>query len=183
MQGWGGRQPGGPARRQTLGHSRGGLAIRAATWISPGGGQALLWHPQLCQGPGPHVGGVLGQARAAPLHPAPNPGRRDWVLRLVDDWPWGTLLTSLPFLGAVCFFLSLPCAQNVAQTTRPLASRSLLPRPRERAVLQEMPDARLPRSPLPETPCTGPPPGHPVSQRVPLRWGATGSPWPLHEQA
>lgn len=103
--------------------------------------------------------------------------------RLVDDWPRGALLTSLPFLGAVCFFLSLPRAQNVAQATRPLASHSLPPRPRESAVLREMPGAQLPCSLLPETPCTRPPPGHPSSQRVLLRWGTTGSPWPLHEQA
>lgn len=58
-----------------LGHSRGGLAIRAAAWISPEGGQALLWHPQLCQGPGPRVGGVLGQVRATPLsNPLPAGG-------------------------------------------------------------------------------------------------------------
>ena len=138
-------------RRQTLGHSRGGLAIRAAAWISSGGGQTLLWHPQLCQDPGPRVGGVLGQLRATPLS-NPLPGRRDWVQRLVDDWLRGALLTSLPFLGAVCFFLSLPRAQNVAQATRPLASRSLPPRPRESAVLREMPGARLPCSLLPETP-------------------------------
>ncbi|CAI9152676.1 unnamed protein product [Rangifer tarandus platyrhynchus] len=104
--------------------------------------------------------------------------RRDWVQRLVDDWPRGALLTAEPhgtFLGAVCFFLSLPRAQNVAQATRPLASLSLPPRPRERAVPWEMPGARLPRSLLPETPCTRPPPGHPFSQRVPLRWGQLGA--------
>ena len=134
-------------------------------WVSPGGGQAL-WHPQLCQGPGPRVAGMLGPAGAAP------PGRRDWVPQLT--WmagPPGALLAFLSFLGALCFFLSLPLPR---MWLRPRGRWHLAP-----AALSQ--GTRCPpglpsclRSLLPETPA----PGHPLPQRVPLRWGATGSPQP-----
>ena len=89
--------------------------------------------------------------------------------------PPGALLAFLSFLGEVCFFLSLPPAQNVAQTTGPLAFRSCRPVPGNALSSRA---ARLPPLTAARDPCTEPPSGHPLPQRVPLRWGATGSPRP-----
>lgn len=168
-QGRGGGRPGGEVSSQTPAR----WACRGKSWGILGGachqgrGLDLPWRwagplaPPALPRPWSSCSGCAGPCRGS--SPA---GRRDWYRRLTWTAAPGRS-AGLPLVSrCAVLLLSLPRAQNVAQTMRPLASRSCRPVPGSTLSSRA---ARLPPLTAARDPCTGPPPGHPLPQRVPLR--------------